>query len=99
MQPSQNEGGRCVRIAWTLRCGSKADFVRKARIAVRHADGAGLMMRVNELEPVLFTQFHNYVLIGIAHDRENVIDALSRNRRRKRFKYLHGDLHLIDDST
>jgi hypothetical protein len=75
-----------------LRGRGKADFARKPRIAVGHADGATLMMRVNTFEPVLFAQFHNYVLIGIAHDRKNVIDALSRNRRRNRFQYLHGDL-------
>ena len=54
------------------------------------------MMGMNELEPVLFTQLDNDFLVGIAYDRENVIDAFSRNRSGKRFKYLHGDLHLTD---
>jgi hypothetical protein len=47
---------------------------------------------MNELEPVLFTQFDNDFLVGIAYDRENAIDAFSRNRGGERFKYLHGDL-------
>jgi hypothetical protein len=51
---------------------------------------------MNELEPVLFTQFDNDFLVGIAYDRENAIDAFSRNRSGKRFQHLHGDLHLID---
>jgi hypothetical protein len=50
------------------------------------------MMGMNELEAVLFTQFDDDFLVGIAYDRENAIDAFSRNRRRKRFEYLHGDL-------
>ena len=37
------------------------------------------MMGMNELEPVLFTQFDNDFLVGIAYDRENAIDAFSRN--------------------
>jgi hypothetical protein len=51
------------------------------------------MMGMNELEPVLFTQFDNDFLVGIAYDRENSIDAFSRNRSGKRFQHLHGDLH------
>jgi hypothetical protein len=79
-----------------LRCGAKTDLAGEARIAVRHADGRRLMMRVNVFEPVFFTQFDNDVLVGIAHDCENMIDAFSRNPFRKRFKYLHGDLYVID---
>ena len=52
------------------------------------------MMRVNVFEPVRFTQLRNDVLVGIAHDRENVFDAFSRNRGRERLEYLHGDGHL-----
>ena len=91
MKPGANQGSRCVGIARALRGASETDFARKARIAVRHADGTTLMMSVNEFEPVLFTQLDNYVLIGIAHDREKMIDALSCNRRRKRLQYFHGD--------
>ena len=53
------------------------------------------MMGMNELEPVLFAQFDNDFLIGIAYDPKNTIDLFSRNRRRKRFEYLHGDFLLI----
>src|SRR6476620_3539377 len=91
MQPGTNQGSRCVGIARALRGASETDFARKARIAVCHADGTTLMMSVNEFEPVLFTQLDNYVLIGIAHDREKMIDALSCNRRRKRLQYFHGE--------
>ena len=42
---------------------------------VRHADCGSFMMRVNVFEPVFFTQLHNDVLVGITHDRENVIAA------------------------
>ena len=45
------------------------------------------MMGMNELEPVLFTQFNNDFLVGIAYDRENAIDAFSRDRSGERFKY------------
>jgi len=38
------------------------------------------MMGMNELESMLFTQFHNNFLIGVAYDRENAIDAFSCNR-------------------
>jgi len=48
---------------------------------------------MNKFEPMLFAQFHNDVLIGIAHDRENVIDALGSDLSGKRFQHLHGDLH------
>jgi hypothetical protein len=41
---------------------------------------AALMVGVNVCEPVLFTQLDNDVLVGVAHDGENVIDTLSRNR-------------------
>ena len=54
------------------------------------------MMGMNELEPVLFTQFDNDFLVGIAYDRENAIDAFSSNRSGKRLEHPHGDLHLID---
>jgi hypothetical protein len=91
MKPGQNQGSRCVGKARTLRGGSETDFARKARIAVRHADGTTLMMSVNEFEPVFFTQLDNYVLIGIAHDREKMIDALSCNRRRNRLQYFPDD--------
>jgi len=40
---------------------------------------------------VLFTQFDNYVLIGIPHDRKKVIDTLSRNCHGERLKYFHGE--------
>jgi hypothetical protein len=70
---------------------SETNFARKARIAVRHADGTTLVMSVNEFEPVLFTQFDNYVLIGIPHDRKKVIDTLSRNCHGERLKYFHGE--------
>ena len=41
------------------------------------------------------SQLDNYVLIGIAHDREKMIDALSCNRRRNRLQYFHaGDFFL-----
>jgi hypothetical protein len=63
-----------------LRRGGKAYLAGETRIAVRHADGGSLMMCVNVFETVLFTQFDNNVLIGVAHDRENVIDALGRSR-------------------
>ena len=63
-----------------MRGGRKADLAGKARIAVRHADGRRLMMGMNELESMLFTQFHNNFLIGVAYDRENAIDAFSCNR-------------------
>jgi len=52
------------------------------------------MMGMNELEPVLFTQFDNDFLVGIAYDRENAIDAFGRYRGGERFKYPHRDLHL-----
>ena len=32
-------------------------------------------MMGNELEPVLFTQFDNDFLVGVAYDREDAIDA------------------------
>src|SRR4029079_3408110 len=91
MQPGTNQGSRCVGIARALRGAGETDFARKARITVRHADGTTLMMSVNEFEPVLFTQLDNYVLVGIAHGREKMIDALSCNRRRKRLQDFHGD--------
>jgi len=91
MQARGNQRGRCVSVARTLRGGREADLAGKARIAVRHADGGSLMMG-NELEPVLFTQFDNDFLIGIAYDREDAIDALGRNRRSECFQYLHGNL-------
>ena len=65
MQPGTNQRSRCVGIARALGSTSETNFARKARIAVRHADGTTLVMSVNEFEPVLFTQFDNYVLIGI----------------------------------
>lgn len=92
MQPSPTERTRGVGVAGTLRGGAKTDLAGEARIAVRHADGGSLMMRVNVFEPVLLTQLHDDVLVGVAHDRENVIDALSRYRRGECFQYLHGDL-------
>ena len=80
MQPSVNERVRGVGIAGPLRGGAEADLAGEARIAVRHADGGSLMMSMNVSEPMLFAQLDNDVLVGVAHDRENVIDAFSRNR-------------------
>ena len=51
---------------------------------------------MNEFEPVLFTQFDNDFLIGIAYDPKNAIDTLCGNRRCKRFKYFYGGLQSID---
>jgi hypothetical protein len=62
-----------------LRRGAKTDLAGEARIAIRHAAGGGLMMGMNIFEPVLFTQLHNDVLVGIAHDGENVSNVFSRN--------------------
>ena len=53
-------------------------------------------MGMNELEPVLFTQFDNDFLVGVAYDRENVIDAFSRDRGGERLKYPYRDLRLND---
>jgi hypothetical protein len=50
-------------------------------------------MRVNVFDSVLLTEFYKEVLIGIAHDRKDVIDALGRNRGSKCFEYFHGNLH------
>jgi hypothetical protein len=53
-------------------------------------------MSVNVFEAVLFAQLDNEVLVSIAHDRENVIDAFSRNSSGQRFQYFHGDLRSSD---
>jgi hypothetical protein len=68
-----------VGVPGPLRGGAKADLAGEARIAVCHADGRSLMMGVDVFEPVLLAQLHDDVLVGIAHDRKNVIDAFSRN--------------------
>jgi hypothetical protein len=96
MQPSVNERVGSVGVAGALRGRAKPDLTGKARIAVRHTDGCAFVMGVNVREPVLLAQLHNDVLVGIAHDCKNVIDALGRNCRRERFQYLHNDLRLID---
>jgi hypothetical protein len=93
MQPSVNERVGRVGVPGSLRGGAKPDLAGEARITVRHADGGSLMMGMNVCETVLFAQLHNDVLVGVAHDRENVIDVLSCNRGRKRFKHLHSGLH------
>jgi hypothetical protein len=96
MQPGSNERARGIGIPGPLRSGAKTDLAGETRIAVRHADGSSLMMRVNVFEAVFFTQLYDHILVGVAHDRENVIDAFSRNCDGQCLQYFHGGLHLIE---
>src|SRR5688500_5740469 len=96
MKPRTDEGSCCICVTRPLSNRRETRLAAKTSVAVGHAHGACFMMCMDKLDAMLFAQIYDQVLVGIAHNGEQMVKPFGCHCGRYGFKYFHFCLSFSD---